>query len=157
MLFTNEIKSLTHEVLLLVDANEAFISSECGLSKFTQSTNITDPIFNKHGSHLEPNTHKSGLSRIDYAFCTSHIEKFILRCGITLFDLFISSDNRGLYLDIKILTYLKDSFTSPPTPESRLLISINQRATTQYKKELMRLFLKHNVITNIKNYTKKDR
>ena len=72
MLFTNEIKSLTHEVLLLVDANEAFISSECGLSKFTQPTNITDPIFNKHGSHLEPSTHKSGVSRMDYTFCTPH-------------------------------------------------------------------------------------
>ena len=107
MLFINEIKSITHEVLLLVDANEDFISSECGLSKFTQSTNMTDPIFNKHGNHLEPNTHKNGVSRIDYAFCTPHLEKFIIRCGITPFDLFTSSDHRGLYLDINMFSIFK--------------------------------------------------
>lgn len=155
MLLTNEIKSLTHEVLLLVDVNEAFISSECGLSKFTQSTHMTDPIFNKHGSHLEPNIHKNDVSRIDYVFFTPHLEKFILRCGISTFDLFTSSDHRGLYLDINILVYLKDSSTSPPTLESRLLISTNPRATTQYKRELMRLFLQNNVLPNIKIIQKK--
>ena len=108
IIFTNELISPNHEVILLVDANEDFISSECGLSKFTRKKYITDPIFNKHGSHLEPNTHKSGISRIDYAFCTPHIEKFIIRCGITPFDLFTSSDHRGLYLDVHLLSYLKN-------------------------------------------------
>ena len=98
--------------------------------------NLTDPIFNKHDSHLEPNSYKRGSSRIDYAFCTPHIEKFIIRCGINPFDLFISSDYRALYLDINILSYLKDSSTTHPTPESRLLISTNPRAANQYTKAL---------------------
>ena len=100
IIVTNELISPNHEVILLVDTNEAFIFSECGLSKITRKTNITDPIFNKHGSHLESNTHKSGISRIYYAFCNPHIKKFIIRCEITLFDLFTSSDHRGLYLDV---------------------------------------------------------
>ena len=129
IIFTNELISPNHEVILLVDANEAFISSEYGLTKLTRKTNLTDPIFNKHGSHLEPNTHKSGISRIDYAFCTPHIEKFIIRCGINPFDLFTSSDHRGLYLDVNIFSYLKYSSTTPSTPKSRLLISTNPRAT----------------------------
>ena len=45
IIFTNELISPTHEVILLVDANEAFISSECGLTKLTRKTNLTDPIF----------------------------------------------------------------------------------------------------------------
>ena len=111
--------------------------------------NLTDPIFNKHDSHLEPNSYKRGSSRIDYAFCTPHIEKFIIRCGITPFDFFTSSDHRGLYLNINIFSYLKDSSTTPPTPESRLLVSTNPKATNQYKKDLMQLFLQHNVLKNI--------
>ena len=111
--------------------------------------NLTDPIFNKHDSHLEPKTYKRGSSRIDYAFCIPHIEKFIIRCGITPFDLFTSSDHRGLYLNINIFSYLKGSSTTPPTPESRLLVSTNPKATNQYKKDLMQLFLQHNVLKNI--------
>ena len=148
IIFTNELISPNHEVILLVDVNEAFISSECGLSKLTRKTNITDPIFNQNGSHLEPNTHKSGISRIDYAFCTPRIEKFITRCGITSFDLFTSSDHRGICLDVKKLSSLK-TITTLPTPKSRLLISTNPGATTQYKKDLMRFFLQHNVFPNI--------
>ena len=116
IIFTNELISPNHEVILLVDVNEAFISSECRLSKLTRKTNITDPIFNQNGSHLEPNTHKSGISRIDYAFCTTHVEKFTIRCGITPYDLFTSSDHRGFYLDVNFFSYLKDSSTTPPTP-----------------------------------------
>ena len=100
IIVTNELISPSHEVILLVDTNEAFIFSECGLSKLTRKTNITDPIFNKHGSHLEPNTYKRSISRIDYAFYTPHIEKFIIRYGIIPFYLFTSSDHRGLYLDV---------------------------------------------------------
>ena len=59
IIFTNKLISPNHEMILLVYTNEAFTSSECGLSKLTRKTNITDQIFNKHGSHLEPNTHKS--------------------------------------------------------------------------------------------------
>ena len=65
----------------------------------------------------------------------------MIRCGITPFDLFTSSDRRGLYLDINSLSYLKDYSTTPPTPESRLLVSTNPRATKQYEKDLMQLFL----------------
>ena len=136
IIFTNELISYTHEVILLVDTNEAFISSERGLTKLTRKTNLTDPIFNKHGSHFETNTYKRGSSQIDYAFCTPHFEKIIIKRGITPFDLFTSSNHRGLYLDIKCLSYLKDSSTTPPTPESRFLISFNPRATNQYKKNL---------------------
>ena len=45
IIFTNELISPNHGLILLVDSNEAFISSECGLSKITQKTNLTDPIF----------------------------------------------------------------------------------------------------------------
>ena len=45
IIFTNELISPTHAVILLVDKKEAFISSECGLTKLTRKTNLTDPIF----------------------------------------------------------------------------------------------------------------
>ena len=56
--FINDLRSSNDEVILLIDANEAFISRECGIFKLTKQTYITDPIFNKHGINLESNTYK---------------------------------------------------------------------------------------------------
>lgn len=86
---------------------------------------MTDHIFNKHGNCLESNTYKRDSQTIDFCFCTPHVEEFIFRCGITPFDLLTSSDHRGIYLDINILAYLKDSFTNLPTLDSRLLTATN--------------------------------
>ena len=142
IVFINDLSSPHHEVILLLDANETFISSECVLSKLTRKTSITDPIFNKRGNNLKPNTYKRGISRIDFCFCTPHIKDFIISCEMTPFDLFTSSDHRGIYLDVNILAYWRNFSIISPTSDSRLLSSTNSRATTQYKQELMKLFLK---------------
>ena len=107
-------------------------------------------MFNNHSSNLEPNTYKGDTLRKDYCFCTPHIEDFIISCGANPFDLFISSNHREIFLDVNLLSYQKDSSTTPPTPNSRLLISTNPRTTTQYKKELMKLFLENDIINKTK-------
>ena len=102
---------------------------------------MTVPIFNKHGNIVQPNTYKRGSQRIDFWFCTPHIEEYRIRYGIIPFDLLTSSGYHGIYLDINIILYLKDSFTNPPILDSRLLTSTNPRAITQYKQELMKCSL----------------
>ena len=86
---------------------------------------MIDPFFTKHGGKLEPNTYKRGSQRIDFYVCNPHIEEFIIFCGINPFDVFTSSSHRVIYLDVNILLYLKDSFTTPSTPDSRILVSTN--------------------------------
>ena len=82
--------------------------------------NRTYLIFNKHSRDLEPNTYNGGILRIYYHFFTPHIEEFIISYGVTPFDFFTSSDHWAIYLDVNILSYLKDSPTIPPNLDSRL-------------------------------------
>ena len=58
IVFINDLCSPNHEVIHLNDSNGTCISRKCHLLKLTQQTNITDPIFNKHGINLESNTYK---------------------------------------------------------------------------------------------------
>ena len=133
--FINELRNSHHEVILLIDTNEAFIFSDYCLAKITRQTNTTYQIFNKHGNCLEPNTCKRGSERINCCFCTPYIEELTIRSSITPFDLLTSLDYRGIYLDINILTFIKYSFTNLPTPDSRFLTSTNLRAVEKYKND----------------------
>lgn len=117
---------------------------------------MTDSIFNKDDNSLEPNTYKRVIQRIYICFCTSHIEEYIIHCGITPFDLLTPLDDRDIYLDINILLYTKDSFTNPPHPNSRLLISTTPQAIIQYKQELMKRFLQHDFFNKMNNIHKID-
>ena len=74
---------------------------------------MTHPILKKHGNHLESNTYERGSQRID--FFTSHIEQYIKRYGIMPFDIFNFSHHSSVYVDINILTFLKDYFINPQT------------------------------------------
>ena len=117
--FINDLRKSIHEIILLLDDNETFSYNKCILAKLVQQTNITDSIFNKYDSSLKSITYKRDSQRIDFCFCTPHIEKYLIRCGITPFDLFTSTDHREIYLNINILLYLKQSFTNPLTPDSQ--------------------------------------
>lgn len=46
---TNNIHSKTHQIILLIDANEEFISRDKSIVRLLNETNIIDPITNKHG------------------------------------------------------------------------------------------------------------
>ena len=101
--FINDLRKSFHEAILLLDDNETFSYNECIVAKFTQQTNITGSIFNKYNSSLKSNTYKCDSQRIEFCFFTPYIEKYVIRCGITPFDLFTSSDHREIYLNIHIL------------------------------------------------------
>ena len=96
----NNIQSTNHQVILLIDANEAYNEAEKGISSLVEHTGMIDPIANKHGTRNEPNTHKSGSKRIDYIFCTNGLTPFIRLCGILPFDFITTSDHRALYLSL---------------------------------------------------------
>ena len=92
----NSIQSTNHQVILLIDANESFNSSEKGISSLVEHTRMIDHIANKHGTSDEPNTNKSDSKRIDYIFCTNGLTTFIRLCVILPFDFITTSDHRGL-------------------------------------------------------------
>ena len=72
-----------HEVILFIDANEPHIYCS-GIDKLIKRTKTIDPILVRHGCANEPNTHKRGSDRINFALFTRLINEFITKYGITV-------------------------------------------------------------------------
>ena len=66
-----------------------------------------------------------------------------------------SSKHRGINLDINIVVFIKDSFTNPQNPVVIIITSTNPRVINQYKKELIKILTKHNIITQVNIIQKK--
>ena len=134
----NSIQSTNHQVILLIDANESFNSSEKGISSLVEHTRMIDPLANKHGTSNEPNTHKSGSERIYHIFCTNGLTTFIRLYSILPFDFITTSDHRGLYIDICLTLFLKDPLYQFITKNARHLRTNNPKCVTKYKTHIMK-------------------
>ena len=141
----NNIQSTSHQVILLIDANEAYNEAEKDISSLVEHTGMIDPIANKHGTRNEPNTHKSGSKRIYYIFCTNGLTPFIRLCGILPFDFITTSDHRALYIDIDLALFLKDSLHKCIPNNEQLLRTNNPKYVTKYKTHILKHILQHNL------------
>ena len=92
--FITKLNKLNHQVIIGIDANEAFKSNAGDIARLFKKCNLIDPISTKHGTAGEPNTYARGSDRIDYFGCTSEIYKFITKCGILPFCSIMTSDHR---------------------------------------------------------------
>lgn len=88
------------------------LSYDNEIAQITKQTKLIDTIAIRHDITLEPNTHQWGFKRIDFVFCSRIINNFIIRCGITSFDLISYSDDQRKNLDIQIIKFLKNSINS---------------------------------------------
>ena len=136
-MFINKLTKLNHEVIIGIDANEAFTSNAGDIARLYKQCHIIDPISTIHGIKGEPNTYARGSDRIDYFLCTNNIYKFILKCGILPFFSIMISNHRGLYLDVDIIQYLRNPFIDLAQTQNRLLSSTHPKKVSQYKQALI--------------------
>ena len=71
-IFIIKLTKLNHEVLIGIDANEAFTSNSGDIARLCKTYQLIDPASTKHGSKGEHNTYARGLDRIDYNFLHTH-------------------------------------------------------------------------------------
>ena len=109
-IFIAKLTKLNHEVIIGIDAKESFTNNAGDIARLCKKCHLIDPISTKHGTTGEPNSYARGTERIDYFFYTSIIYNFIKKCGIFPFCSIITSDHRGLYIDIDITQYLRNPF-----------------------------------------------
>ena len=107
-----------HEVIIFIDASKQFIPGTGGIAKLTSHPQILDSFISRHDVDLEPCTHDNGSKRIDFAFCTQIIDKYITRYGILPYEIVSPTNHRGMYLDINILDFLKDKVNLLTLPDS---------------------------------------
>ena len=110
-----------YEVPLGIDANEPSILHNNGLSQFLQHTKLIDIIDKNYRLYKVSNTHIRGRHRIDYFFCIDQISSFIDRSVIPSFNEITSSDHRGIFLDLRLQDFPKNSYSSISKAFSRTL------------------------------------
>ena len=67
----------------------------------------------------------------------------------------MTSDHRGLYLDVDIIRYLSNPFIDLAQTQNRLLSSTHPQKVSQYKKELIKYISSRNVIEKANEIQKK--
>ena len=132
-----------HKVIIVIDANEANDKPKNGVDKLLHLTKFIDVISQQHGIRKEPNTYLRGSKRIDLIFCSKHISTFTDNSGINPFNEITSSNHRGLFLDLRLTSFLKKSYTALPDHTSRPLKSFNTQSVIKYKRNVRRYVINH--------------
>ena len=113
------------------------VSTNSWLSKFAQTTQLSDVFAYRRGTEHQSATYKRGNSRIDYMLATADVLPFILSCGYLDFD--STSDHRMMFTDIDLIAYLQDT---PPSlsaqHQPRAILSRHEKMSRLYKEEVMR-------------------
>ena len=133
-IFISKLTKLNHQVIIWIDANEVFKSNADDIARLFKKCNLINPISTKHGTARESHTYARGSDRIDYFAYTSEIYKFITKWGILSFCTIMTSDHRGLYLDIYIIQYLRNPFIDLVKNNNRLLSSTHPKKWLNIKK-----------------------
>ena len=129
--FVQSLSDSAHEIIVCIDANEAFIPGKSGTARLIELTNLIDPLINKFGIQGEPPTYQGGSYRIDFLLCTPNIEKYIVRIGILPIHEISPSAHRGFILDVHLREYLND-LDHIPQSNNRLLSTQSPDSTLIY-------------------------
>lgn len=131
------------DVLVLMDANERLGSSSHGLTKLMRECKLVDLFHHHHGVCPEFATFDLGQNRLDYAIGSHSLLPYIVKCGYLAFYHGISSDHRGLFIDLSM--ELIDGLTKLESVPKRYLHSSFQSDVYAYKQYVHKEFLTHNI------------
>jgi hypothetical protein len=92
------LQSLSGEIVLFGDFNEALGSDEKGMIKICQIMHLTDVMASKHDL-TEVATYTRGTKRIDYLLATTHAASAVTKCGYEPFQHRYATDHRGFFAD----------------------------------------------------------
>lgn len=123
-----------YKILLAGDVNRSMrkLSKQKGFGKLMEACQLRD----LHG-HLESTaTHTSGSQPIDCIVGSTLISDHVIRAGYTAFYEVLSSDHRGLFIDIDAAGFYGAKNPDSTRPAARLLKSNDKRAVAKYTKHL---------------------
>ena len=119
-----------------MDGNEEFSSSKGGIAKLCRECKLYDVFSQRFKNSKLPNTHIKGSKRIDYKLCSFNILKAINRSGMSAFVELVTSDHRGLYINLPIASISKPYQSDVNQHFQRILRSSCPRSVRKYKKHL---------------------
>ena len=142
-----------HEIIITMDGNEEFSSSKGGIAKLCRECKLYDVFSQRFKNAKLPNTHIKESKRVDYILCSFNILKTINRSGMTAFGELVTSNHRGLYIDLPIASISKSYQPDVNQHFQRLLRSSCPRSARNYKKHLQKYFTKREILNRISKLT----
>jgi endonuclease/exonuclease/phosphatase family metal-dependent hydrolase len=93
------------DIILMGDFNEEVGSKPNGMQSVLEAGHLTDCHVHRHGLATETPTYARGSRRVDYVFLSQRLLPHLAHCGTEPFNHRIFSDHRGLFLDLRPVTY----------------------------------------------------
>ena len=134
-----------HDVLLMFDANE-FLTTKA-MSEFATKCGLRD----LHSQAPAKTTcHSSNTGRIDYILGTTAVEAAVIQSGTLSYAEGLTSDHRGLFVDIDYVDLLQLDTVNQVMPNAgRLLRSGNPEMHDKYIATVTAYFEKHNMFERL--------
>ena len=92
--------------------NEANNKINNGIFKLLHFITLIDSSAYKYSIRKELNTYIRGRKQIEFSLGTDFLNKFLEKCGITTFDDITLSNHHGIFIDIHLQEFLKNSYVS---------------------------------------------
>ena len=119
-----------------MSGNEEFSSFKGSITKLYRECKLYDVFSQRFKNVKLPNTHIKGSKRIEYILCSFNILKVINQSGMIAFGELVTSDHRGLYIDIPIVSISKPYHPDVNQHFQQILRSSCPRSVRNYKKHL---------------------
>jgi hypothetical protein len=145
--FLTPLQTAGDEYILMGDLNEQLGDSTSGMNAIIAKFGLVDPTASQHGLDGAIPTYRRSNNRLDYIMISHGLAETIWQSGILPFNCIISSDHRGVFIDIDIDI---DAFLGgdPSSLMSAILRGI--RSTTpkycvKYVTEMDKYLTEHNI------------
>ena len=133
----------SHEIILLLDANESLSDRYSGIRTLTRKHNLADLHTRLHGLEGQPATYIRGTKKIDFIFGSKGVAGNTSRAGITPFE---TSDHRGLFVDVRLPPILGGPATPLSAAQHRDLNSKDPKSPALYRNTCIDYFENRRVL-----------
>jgi hypothetical protein len=130
------------ELIVMGDLSEHLGDSASGMNAIVAKFGLVDSTTYHHGLDGELPTYSRSNNRLDYILCSHAIAPNIWRCGILQFNFVISSDHRGVFIDLWISTM---------SAALRGIRSTSPKACIKYVTAIEKYMLEHKVYSRVKS------
>ena len=111
-----------------MDDNKPFVNAKGGLAQ------LCDPLTHRHNLPNNISTYIRGTKQIDYILVSFNILKTSIQCGMTAFNERITTDHRGIHLDLSYSKVMTQKVIEYPSLFNRQLQSKCPTSVRFYKK-----------------------
>jgi hypothetical protein len=147
--FLKPMKFRNEHIILAGDFNEPLDAGTSNMSKICQDIGLSDVFAIRHPETPEPATYIRGSKRIDYFLVSASVLTSVEKCGYDPFQFRLTSDHRGMFLDINTESLFGNLTQALAAIPSRLIRSKEAKSNTTYINEKYDHLEANNFFNNI--------